>query len=182
MGKSNYQKLLENLYDGIYYVDRKMLIKYWNKGAERITGYSKEEILGRRCAEELIPHKSRNGRSLCEHECTLLQTLTDGRVHETEAYLLNKEGNWIPVSIRVAPMYDSYGRIVGATKIFSDNKHNFTNINQDDEFVKVAFYDELTHLVNRKFIEMKFNSKLHELKRYEWPFGIIFFELIILKT
>ena len=177
MGKSNYQKLLENLYNGIYYVDRNMVIKYWNNGAERITGFPKEEILGKKCSENLILHKTRDGKNLCELNCILDATLKDGHVHEIEAYLQHKNGSWIPVSIRVAPMYDSYGRIVGATKIFSDNKMDFKSINKDEEYIKVAFYDELTHLVNKKFIEMKVYSKLHELKRYEWPFGIIFFEI-----
>ena len=177
MGKSNYQKLLENLYNGIYYVDRNMVIKYWNKGAERITGYSGEDVLGKKCSDNLIPPKTRDGKNLCETNCTLQNTLKDGHVHEEEAYLKHKNGSLIPVSTRVAPMYDSYGRIVGATKIFSDNKMDFKAINKDEEYIKVSFYDDLTHIVNKKYLEMKLYSKLHELKRYDWPFGIIFFEI-----
>jgi PAS domain S-box-containing protein len=41
-----YRDLLDNLYDGIYFVDREREITYWNKEAERITGYSQEKVLG----------------------------------------------------------------------------------------------------------------------------------------
>jgi PAS domain-containing protein len=45
------EKLLENLYDGVYFVDCDRRILYWNKGAERISGYSAGEVIGRYCHE-----------------------------------------------------------------------------------------------------------------------------------
>ena len=42
--KSQFHKsLIDNLYDGVYFVDKDRLITYWNKGAERITGYEAED-------------------------------------------------------------------------------------------------------------------------------------------
>ncbi|MFX8860496.1 PAS domain-containing protein, partial [Acinetobacter baumannii] len=37
--------VLENISDGVYFVDRHRRILYWNRGAERITGFSREEVL-----------------------------------------------------------------------------------------------------------------------------------------
>lgn len=39
-----YKNIIDNLYDGVYFVDRDRIITYWNKGAERITGYSAAQI------------------------------------------------------------------------------------------------------------------------------------------
>ena len=44
-----YKKLIDNLYDGIYFIDLERVITYWNKGAERITGYPASKTIGRSC-------------------------------------------------------------------------------------------------------------------------------------
>ena len=50
---SLFKELLDTLYDGVYFVDRERRILYWNKGAERLTGYSSEEVLGVHCSDHL---------------------------------------------------------------------------------------------------------------------------------
>ena len=48
MTEEFYKTLLENLYDGVYYVDLDQKISFWNSAAERITGFSAEEVTGRK--------------------------------------------------------------------------------------------------------------------------------------
>lgn len=47
-----HKNLIDNLYDWVYFVDESRLITYWNKGAERITGYS------RGCHWQVLPLQS----------------------------------------------------------------------------------------------------------------------------
>ena len=56
-----YKKLIDNLYDGNYFVDRERVITYWNKGAERITGYTASQAVGRACRDNLLNHVTANG-------------------------------------------------------------------------------------------------------------------------
>ena len=58
--KDFYKELVDNLYDGVYFVDRDRRITYWNKGAERITGYSAPQVIGRRCRDTLLNHVTAN--------------------------------------------------------------------------------------------------------------------------
>ena len=44
-----YLSILNHIQDGVYYVDIHRKIEFWNKGAEQITGYKAEEIVGRDC-------------------------------------------------------------------------------------------------------------------------------------
>ena len=41
-----YRQLLDELPDGVYFVDRHRLITYWNKGAETISGYGPQQVMG----------------------------------------------------------------------------------------------------------------------------------------
>ena len=54
--KDFYKNIIDNLYDGVYFVDRDRTITYWNKGAERIAGYSAAQAIGRRCRDNLLNH------------------------------------------------------------------------------------------------------------------------------
>ena len=51
MDKRFYIDLLDQISDGVYFVDRDRRITYWNSGAERITGYTAAEVLGHSCSE-----------------------------------------------------------------------------------------------------------------------------------
>jgi len=61
--KQFYQDLLDQISDGVYFVNRDRRITYWNHGAERITGYGAEEVLGpaaqrASCATSMTPVSS----------------------------------------------------------------------------------------------------------------------------
>ena len=114
--------VLDNLSDGVYFADRKRRILYWNKGAEQITGYSAGEVLGRRCRDNLLNHCDEKGRQLCVGRCPLLATMRDGRSREAQVYLCHKSGERRPVFVRVAPVRNSVGDVVGAVETFHDDE------------------------------------------------------------
>ena len=74
-----YATLLDNLYDGVYFVNPNREITFWNKAAERITGFTKAEVMGKRCADNLLCHVDQRGNSLCKGACPLSYTLGDGQ-------------------------------------------------------------------------------------------------------
>src|SRR5579871_2116604 len=82
-----YKELVDNLFDGVYFVDLKRSITYWNNGAKRLTGYSPDEAVGRSCFDNFLMHVDEQGRGLCAHRCPLLATMLDGQPREAEFYL-----------------------------------------------------------------------------------------------
>ncbi|MCR4320583.1 MAG: PAS domain-containing protein [Candidatus Brocadiaceae bacterium] len=66
--------ILENLYDGVYFVDCDRKILYWNKGAENITGYTSPEVIGKRCSDN-ITQIDDSGVQLCMTTCPLAKTV-----------------------------------------------------------------------------------------------------------
>lgn len=56
LGKNFCERVFKNLRDGLYFVDRDRVITYWNKSAERISGFSTEEVFGKACADSILTH------------------------------------------------------------------------------------------------------------------------------
>ena len=56
--KDFYKNIIDNLYDGVYFVDRDRRITYWNNGAERTYGWSRAEAVGQRAADLLYGEDS----------------------------------------------------------------------------------------------------------------------------
>ncbi len=127
MENNFYKDLLDNLYDGVYFVDNKRMITYWNNAAERITGFSKEQVVGSYCADNLLNHVNDAGLCLCEGECPLKKTIEDGSVQQNEVFLHHKNGHLVPVLIRTSPIRSAEGSIIGAVEVFADNS-NMVNV------------------------------------------------------
>ncbi len=172
-----YRKLLDNLYDGIYFVDRERKVTYWNSGAERITGYRSSEVLGKRCRDNILVHIDQRGTNLCGSGCPLEESIAHGRTYETEAYLRHKDGHRVPVSIRTFPIRDSEGTTSGAVEVFTDNSSKVAFLHQIEELQKMTILDHLTGLANRRYIEMNLDARISEMLRYGWPFGILFIDI-----
>ncbi|MBZ5555111.1 MAG: GGDEF domain-containing protein [Acidobacteriia bacterium] len=172
-----FKDLMDNLYDGVYFVDSGRKITYWNRGAERITGYSKAEVVGGRCADNMLRHVDDAGNLLCLAGCPLAKTIQDGEVREAEIYLHHKMGHRIPVQVRVTPLRDEDGKIVGAIEVFSENSSRVSANQRILELEKVAFLDPLTGVGNRRYTEMILEGRLNELHRYGWPFAVLFFDI-----
>jgi len=168
--------ILENLYDGVYFVDCDRKILYWNKGAENITGYTSSEVLGKRCSDN-ISHVDDNGVQLCMTTCPLAKTVADSMPREMNLYIRHKKGHRVPVLVRTTPLQDSQCQIVGAVEIFSDNSPKLAITQKIKELEKMALLDPLTELANRRYIELNMQTKLDEMHRYGRPFGILFMDI-----
>ncbi|HYA12679.1 MAG TPA: sensor domain-containing diguanylate cyclase [Thermodesulfovibrionales bacterium] len=168
-----YEMILNNLYDGVYFVDRDKKILYWNRGAEKITGFSAEDVIGKRCWNDVLRHVDAQGNNLCDEECPILKTISHGKIWEAEVYLHHKDGHRVPVATRAVPIKNTDGEIIGAVEIFSDISSTTALTQKVKELQEIAFLDSLTHLANRRYIEINIQDRLSELNRYGWPFGII---------
>ncbi len=169
-----FRELLENLHDGVYFVDPERRITYWNRGAERISGFTGQEVTGSRCLDGILKHVDDAGTLLCQHGCPLWATLADGEPREANVYLHHKEGHRVPVRVRVSPIRDSAGRISGAVEVFSENTATVAALQRIRELQAMAYVDQTTGLANRVFTEITLRARLEESERYDWPIGVLF--------
>jgi diguanylate cyclase (GGDEF)-like protein/PAS domain S-box-containing protein len=172
-----HKAIVDNLHDGVYYVDRQRRITYWNHGAERISGYQAAEVVGRGCRDQILNHTDDAGRVLCKAGCPVAKTLADGRRREAHVFLHHRDGARIPVAVRVAPIRDGSGAIIGAVEIFGDDRERQATQERIDDLRRVAVLDPVTEVGNRRWVEMTVRARLDDLERYGHPFGLLFVDV-----
>src|SRR5271157_954719 len=113
-----FRAALESLQTGVCVVDLGRKIRFWNDGAERITGYLRQDVLGRFCGEILLVKFNENKVALCEQSCPLVAAMRDGKPRESRVYLHHKSGYAVPISLRAVSIRDAHRHVIGAVESF----------------------------------------------------------------
>lgn len=180
-----YKEMLDKIDTGIYFVDANRTLIFWNKGAENITGFTKAEIMGKYCFNNILNHIDENGIPLCKEGCPLEATMRDGRERSEIVYLHHKLGHRVRIRVKASAIYDD-NKIVGCVEMFercveSNLKRNIdciTTGNISSEELKIfALHDQLTGLPNRHYLDSILKSKFMEFELLDLPFGILFLDI-----
>ncbi|MBU0675748.1 MAG: sensor domain-containing diguanylate cyclase [Proteobacteria bacterium] len=170
--------IFNSLHEGVYCVDLDRKIKFWNKGAERITGYSATEIIGSSCRDNLLVHIDAFGRKLCQTNCPLSSAIDLGENHREELlYLHHKNGHRVPVAVSVSTLRDPKGTVTGAIEVFKDNIALGFGQEYIEDLTKAALFDHLTELPNRRYLEMKLHAAFETMHRHGISFGVMLIDI-----
>lgn len=172
-----YKNLLDNLSEGVYFTDTHRHIQYWNKGAERITGYAAEEVVGKCCASNILMHTDLDGQSLCHGHCPLLATMRDGEHRSEKLFLRHKEGHRVPVFTLTAPIRDDNGVVIGGLETFHDVTAEMAALAQVEVLKEQSLLCPLTGLGNRRYTDQVLEQKFEELTRTPGTLGLLFIDI-----
>jgi PAS domain S-box-containing protein len=161
------QKWLDILYEGVYVVNNEKTIVFWNKGAEKITGFTAGEMEGKQCGEETLNLQDIQGNNICQEACPLEKALK-GDTIECKLYPKHKRGNRIPLLIYATPLRDSNGHVTGAIEIFRDVSAEEKILHLEEKFKKVirqyvseTTYKQVVRSVNHE--NYKFSGRNRDL-------------------
>jgi len=177
MNQEFYRNVLESLTDGVYFVDLNRQVTFWNKAAERLSGYSATEVLGRSCADSILRHVDEDGCQLCLAGCPLSKTMQDGEIRETSIFMHHKFGHRVPVFVRASPMRDENGEIVGAVEVFRDDSKNINMLHEMEKLKKEVLTDQLTEVGNRRYAHIIMETLEQSNQRDGVPFGVLFVDI-----
>jgi len=108
------EAILESISDGVFTVDMDWRMTSFNRAGEEITGVAREDAVGQRCSDVFRS-------SICGVNCALQQTLRTGKpVIGKTCYIIDADGNRIPISISTAVLRDSDGQVIGGAETFRD--------------------------------------------------------------
>lgn len=132
---SYWKKVVDTIKDGVMIVDKGGIILSANKAMEEITGYSKDEMLGKTCAVlncNIFEYARMNKG---DHWCILFKT---GNMNTRKCNFIHKEGRFIQVLKNATLLHDSEGQVMGAVETITD----ITEILEKDSQI-AAFRQEL---------------------------------------
>lgn len=182
MDENFYKQILDNLQDGVYYLDRDRIITYWNRAAENITGYTANQVVGRSCSNNILNHVNEQGLVLCNHHCPMAATMQDGKPREMYVYLHHAEGHRVPVQIRSAPIRDESGNIIGAVETFSKGSSPENTERRLRKLQQTALLDPLTSIGNRRHLESRLSMRLVDFNENHVSFGLLFCDIDYFKN
>ncbi len=106
--------ILHSIADGVFTVDKNRRITAFNRAAQRITGFSREEAIGRPCYE--VFHAS-----ICQNACALEEAMKAGsEVIGRPLNIINKGGKTVPISVSASALTDKNGKVIGGVETFRD--------------------------------------------------------------
>jgi PAS domain S-box-containing protein len=135
--------IVESSDDAIVSKDLNGIVKSWNRGAEKIFGYTAEEVIGRSITLIIPPDR-------IDEERMILERIGRGeRIEHYETVRVCKNGQHLPISLTISPIKDRVDRIIGASKIARD----MTERKRAEEQIKASLREknillkELNHRV-----------------------------------
>jgi PAS domain S-box-containing protein len=168
--KNFLESIVEKAGDAISVVDLEGKVLYWNEGAEKIYGYKKEEVGGKKLSQFLYP---RDERLRAEEEKLMDQLMARVKrgevVPNVEVKRQTKEGREIITSMTISPLRDAEGRIVGVSRICKD----ITDLKKAEERLilteRLSSLGELTagvaHELRNPLAGIKINTQILSRKK-----------------
>ncbi len=106
--------ILDSVADGVFTINEKGEITYFNRAAEEITGFTEEEALGHNCFDIFRAN-------ICQRNCALKETIKTGKeIINLPINIINKDGKELPISVSTAVLRDEKGSIIGGVETFRD--------------------------------------------------------------
>lgn len=157
---------LEATTNAVVITDKEAIIKWTNKGFEKMTGYEVGEALGRN-PHELVG----SGKQEKLFYEQMWQTLLSNQPWNGEIINKRKDNELYYEALHITPVSDDHGDIthfIAIKEDISKRKH------LEEEMEHLAFYDPLTDLPNRRLLMDRIERAIVSAKRYQ-TFGAVFF-------
>lgn len=150
-------ELLNNLYEGIYILDTSGKILFWNKGAERITGFASSEVLDKFSHDNVLNAIDDHGRQLY---------LSHDEGDAEHVYIQHKTGYRIPVKFKSLPLaFDD--QTIGVMELFIETQGLYSN------HIGKGATDKVTGLASKVYVEHALINKLNIYRNFGVEFGLM---------
>lgn len=158
---------VENSDNSIVMTDVNRKITYVNESFEKVTGYKREDVLGKN------PHILKSGKLPSDFYKDMNNILDKGEKWSGEFININKFGDIYYETASITPIFNDY-ELTGYLAI----KLNVTDyVKQQEKVEFIAHHDNLTLLPNRRSLEKKVNEYIYECLAQQKKFALYFIDL-----
>jgi len=172
-----YRSVLEHLETGVYIVDRNRRVRFWNEGAEQITGFLRQDVVGRFLREHLLAIGDASKALESDPDDPINLAFRDGKSTVVDVSILHKNGYRIPVVLRTNPIRNSRGAVVGASESFERNRSASDWTRRQAMYADFGCLDSVTGLAAQSFMETQLRENLIAFGEHNIPFGILLIQV-----
>jgi len=172
-----FRVVLENLQTGVYFVDRDQKILFWNQGAEKITGYLRQEVVGCFCRDNILALGGGNKSVLADAAESLTGVLRDGKPTISEVSLRHKAGHRIFVRLRAVPIRNNHGTIIGAAESFDESLSASDWDRRQRRLADYGCLDETSGVLSKGVTLAHLRENLATFAEHRVPFSILCIEV-----
>jgi len=172
-----YRDILDGLQVGVSVLDLQRRIVFWSDGAEQISGYTRAEVLGHGCAENVLLHCNQNSCEMCDEKCPIAGALRESQPVEAMGFVHHKAGHRVPVHTWAIPLRDKSGSIIGVIQTFDGQ---FAVHGPDPKRVGLkqrGWLDDVTGLPTKPIVLSYLREALATFTDAGIPFAIIQLEV-----
>jgi diguanylate cyclase (GGDEF)-like protein/PAS domain S-box-containing protein len=168
-----YRTLLDSIPTGVYLVDRESKVVLFNSAAERITGYLRQDILGRSCKDDFLGHADADNMEISGDATPLAVVLRDGKPVNRELSLRRKSGERVPVRSQAALVRDAHGKVIGAVESFEEVQPSENWSRRRDKLAEFGCLDQASGVLNHGMVESHLREMLATYAEHPVPFSIL---------
>jgi diguanylate cyclase (GGDEF)-like protein/PAS domain S-box-containing protein len=172
-----YQTVLDCLQMGVYIVDRSRRIRFWNEGAEQITGYLRQDVVGRLQRDHLLAAGDEAKDLDSDPHDPINLVFRDGKSSTLDVSILHKDGYRVPVVLRTTPIRNSHGAVVGASESFENNRSASAWTRRHSAIAELGCLDKVTGVAAQSFMETHLRENLITFAEHNIPFGILIIQV-----
>jgi two-component system cell cycle response regulator len=172
-----FRSVLETLPTGVYLVDRNRKILFWNEGAEEITGYLRQDVVGRFLRDHLLTVHGEVKKDLeSDPDDPLSTAFRDGKSSSGEVSILHKEGYRVPIVLRTIPIRNVKSAVIGAAECFERNFSAFERTRRQVAAADLGLLDLVTGVPNHAYMEEHLQKRLAAFHVDHTDFSILILE------
>ncbi len=172
-----YRDILNGLRIGVSVLDLQKKIVFWSDGAEQITGYSRIDVLGHACADNILLHCNQNSCEMCDEECPIATALHHAKPVEAVTFIHHKSGHRTQVHTWAIPLRDKHGSLIGIIQTF-EGEFAIAGPDLNDQNVRQrGRLDDTTGLPNQAMMQAHLRQMLVTFTELQNPFGVVCVEV-----
>lgn len=142
--KNRAEAVLSSIADGVYTTDNDLRITYWNRAAEAITGFRRNDVVGKRCSD-VLRHENEDGERLCGARC-VVQNHPRGAGDGGPTFCTTAHRGKLPTALTSAPVRDADGIEIGRVTVFRDITREREIDRMKTDFVRTVSHELRTPL------------------------------------
>jgi diguanylate cyclase (GGDEF)-like protein/PAS domain S-box-containing protein len=171
------KKLIDNMHDGVVFVDSQSTILLWNTGVERLTGVSGAAACGRTLLPNLMDMCNGREQRIANEDCPVAHAIATGVQWLGRVSIMGRQGHHVVVDLHAIPVRSNDGAIHGATVLLHDVSSETSLEEKCQALHAQVAKDPMTQVANRAEFDRMLNNFVAAHQESNLPCSLIMSDL-----